>query len=305
MPLNVQAALRRALGENVFFSYVYKANVQLVLIINVPPDMKPHLYAQFVHDPQALLDVLRQLMQLSPEDWRSKARMRQQHAPEDSQMVHMSLELRDVAFWKAHRIVQTLLAEGSGVGDDQIHATGSQQDEDERRRGSWLKTQILNRLHDLLGGPGDGGGGGGAEDVVEFYREHLVVGMLPTIEEKEVLVDHEEEFQHVIKLLASDPGLRRTLEVPIRCNCQCLQSRVCTNAEIFHSHGHASVCTHQVRVQGEHRLICFCRMTEAKSSRLLDARDALFRAKVYRCKVLSAIYTYILISTIDEERVVT
>ena len=238
-----RAALRRALDRDVFFSYIYKAEVKVEVGISIPTDTNVAVYEE--HE-QVLFEAIRQLMGLKSEEWKSKSRVRR-HEPDDNvQYIHITLYIRDIAIWKAEQIMQSLCRredwqklEAHVAHTDNPMGMLHQNNQD-RSQLEWLKSRILECMQAQLGYE-DGNTG-----ALGFHRANMRIPAMPVIEASKKLVDHAEEFQVAMKILSEDAALRRTLTV---------------------------------EVQGVNRMICFCNMTQGKQSRLLSAQHLLASAE--------------------------
>jgi hypothetical protein len=261
-----RAALRKALGGvRVFFSYVYKAEIHLNFEVSMLTDNEP-LYEEYEQD---LFEAVRELMGLSREEWKSKSRVKRHQREDSLQYFNLLLRIRDIPIWKAENMRQSFcgldkmqaeegpisyavanitpfhdaldVGEEKDSGTDKIIAAAYVYKEQvERRQFEWVKSRILDCIQTRLGNTDTNFGSAG------FHRANLRLLSLPAIEAPRKLVDHPEEFNDAVKILSQDPALQRTLSV---------------------------------QVQGEYRLICFCSMTQAKQTRVLEAQRRLHEAE--------------------------
>jgi hypothetical protein len=241
-----RAALRRALGASVFFSYVYKAEVKLALRIKKLQGLDTAQYAVYE---LVLLASIRMLLEMTPEEWKGKIRKRQKE--QETQGTEIYLRVCDVPIWKAEQLMQSLVLDA--VRDDQrsqapspddiksyeigkgqetgINITGSHvdsretvapainRDEEQRRKLALLKSRILERMQaQLQGGVGEVSGApqdasSALSGAVEFFDTNLHLSALPVITKHEQIVDHDEEFEQAMQILSEDPAMQRTLQV--------------------------------------------------------------------------------------------
>ena len=243
-----RSALRKVLGQEVFFSYVYKAEVHVALDISVSKDFQPELYEEYKNN---LLDAIHELMELSRDEWRNNFNVRRNQS-EDSiySYVHISLKISGISIWRAQQIMHSLLRledmpiqPAESADAPQLKKAGNsaalQVEDVTRRQVDWLKSRILDCMQEQLQVDSDKGALG-------FHRANLRLPTLPLIVAPKKIVDHAEEFQEVLQILSEDSAWRGELAVD---------------------------------VQGDYRLICFTQNSQAKAMRLMNVRRELARAE--------------------------
>ena len=91
--------------QDVFFSYVYKAEVEIPLTLSIPADISPETFDEYEG---CVLYAIKMLGDLSEDEWKSKAVFVREQSADTPNEVHIVLRIRDLAISKAQNVMEAL-----------------------------------------------------------------------------------------------------------------------------------------------------------------------------------------------------